>query len=830
MKYRYSLLITLFFSISIYSQTGTISGIIKDATTNEVLIGANVIVNELVNIGAASDIDGKIKIIAPVGSYSLRVSLIGYQPVVKTDVIVKSNSEIFINVSLATTTLEISEIKVIADYFDKNIIENNLSTVALGVEEVRRSPGALGDFQRILQSMPGVSFSNDQTNELLVRGGSPNENLTVFDGMELHSTNHYPNEFNSGGPINMINTDLIQDIRFSTGGFISKYGDKLSSVMHINTREGSRIVPFTGEANLNMAGIGTILEGGINNGKGSWLISFRKSYIDLIAGGVGLKAIPKYYDGQFKIAYDLSKNHKMSWSGIYGNDKIIVDGESENKYLTKAGITDSVDVFGVNVKQNQWATGIMLKSFWSKKVFSNISLYSNNYHNDISVKSNYTQRIFNSNGSIKNTKLISSRRVFDNISDNTEIALKAEFIYNISKTNKFEFGASYKYGGYKSKAFIDADTTRYDLNNDAVFDRIVILPGSELDTHFKLFDNNKTYIYVNENLKLLNNRLILNSGLRYDYFSYSEKGNLSPRFSASYFIIPTITSINFAYGEYYQTQSYPTYGDRYQTYENQYLKNSHSRHFVTGVDHIMGEGLKVSLEGYYKSYDDIPIKETYIHYDDHTFRSEKILNIGTQKVYGMDLLLQQKLVKDIYGTLSFSRMWSKVDDPRIGYEGLSYVSDYDFPYVFTAVVGKRFKKLRTDLDELPFYLKYPSYILPFSDDMEISVRWRYASGKSYSPKQYVTSEQHRVGGTSWTEGGWVDSGDINGKRYAPYHRLDIAFNSRYNFDTWNLVFTLSIQNVYNRKNIASFQYNSDGTIDNVYQFSLLPVVGVDLEF
>ncbi|MCB9219402.1 MAG: hypothetical protein H6610_08095 [Ignavibacteriales bacterium] len=244
----------------------------------------------------------------------------------------------------------------------------------------------------------------------------------------------------------------------------------------------------------------------------------------------------------------------------------------------------------------------------------------------------------------------------------------------------------------------------------------------------------------------------------------------------------------------------------------------------------MEEGLKINLEGYYKTYEDVPVSETFVNFNDHTFRSEKNLNIGTQKVYGVDLLVQQKLVKDIYGTISYSRMWSKVDDPRIGYEGNTYSSDYDFPHVFNAIIGKRFSNLRTNLDGMPFYIKYPSYILPFSDDMEISVRWRYASGKPYTPKIYVTNEQHRVGGTDWTEGSWIASSDVNGSRYEPYHRLDIGFNSRYNFDSWNLIFTLSVQNIYNRKNITMYQYNSDGTVDNVYQFSLLPVAGIEVEF
>ena len=208
-------ILIIFFVSDLSAQTGTVTGKVIDASTKEPLIGANILINELENIGAATNIEGEFKIKAPVGSYSIRASLIGYIPVVKTDIIVKTASEFHLEIQLSGTTLKLDEVEVTADYFDKTIMENNLSTVSLGVEEVRRSPGSMLDFQRILQAMAGVSFSSDQTNELLVRGGSPNENLTVLDGMELHSTNHYPNEFNSGGPINMINVDFIQELQFS---------------------------------------------------------------------------------------------------------------------------------------------------------------------------------------------------------------------------------------------------------------------------------------------------------------------------------------------------------------------------------------------------------------------------------------------------------------------------------------------------------------------------------------------------------------------------------------------------------------------------------------
>lgn len=823
------LLITLI-AISISAQTGTLSGRVIDSETKQPLPGANIIVNELENRGAATDADGKFSLDLPVGSYSIKCSLIGYTPIVKTDIIIKTNGEFYTEIQLEPTTLELDEVTVQADYFDKAVIENNLSTVALSAEEVKRSPGSMQDFQRILQAMSGVSYSTDQTNELLVRGGSPNENLTVFDGMELHSTNHYPNEFNSGGPINMVNTDLIQEMQFSTGGFISKYGDKLSSVMQIETREGTRNTSFMGEANMSMAGIGTILEGSIDNRNGSWVLSARKSYLELIVGSIGLTSIPKYYDTQFKVAYDLSSKHKISLSGIYGNDRIDIEGESDETYPGKANVTDSVDVERIDVMQSQWAAGINLKSIWSDKFYSKFTLYANNYHNDVSVVNQWTRRNYNSSGEVESTNIISERTAYEAISDNTEGAAKAEFIWNINDWNKLEFGGQLKFGAYNQDAYAEGDTVRYDTNGDGIFDTRATVPLADVNYDYKLFDNNKSYFFVNDNLKLFDSRLILNLGLRYDYFTYSERENVSPRLSLSYYLVPSITSINLSYGKFYQTHAYPLYGDRYQSEVNRNLQNSEAIHYVAGIEHVFSAGLKLTVEGYFKDYSKIPINEEFIHYNDRTFRSVKYLNVGKKDVYGIDLLLQQKLVDDFYGTLALSRMWSEVEDPRIGYEGNTYVSDYDFPYVLTLIIGKRFSGLRTDLNNSSPFLKYPSYLLPISDDMEISLRWRYASGRPYTPRVYTTREQRRVGENSWTEGAWVSASDVNGERYPDYHRLDFGMSSRFNFDTWNLVIFLSLQNVYNRQNIAAYQYNSDGTRDNIYQFEILPVFGLEVEF
>ncbi|MEJ2105673.1 MAG: carboxypeptidase-like regulatory domain-containing protein [Ignavibacteriaceae bacterium] len=360
------LILTILLSKTIIGQSNFITGRVMDAATSEPLIGANILVNEIEKLGTATDLKGNFKIKVPLGTYSLKVSMVGYRPVVKTDVIVTSGREANITVKMSSAAVELNEVTVSTDYFDKSIQSNNLSTVVLNAEEVRRSPGSAQDFQRILQSMPGVATSTDQNNELLVRGGAPNENLTVFDNIQL-----------------------------STGGFISKYGDKLSSVMIVNTREGRRNVNLNGDLNVSFAGAGAILEGGIGDNKGSWLISLRKSYLDLIVGAIGLTAVPNYYDGQFKVAYDLSNSQKLSWSGIYGNDKIDIKGEPDVTNYSMRNGRDSIGVNNIDVKQYQFATGISLKSLWSKKLYSLFTLSTSRYYYNTNVFNNYTERLYN---------------------------------------------------------------------------------------------------------------------------------------------------------------------------------------------------------------------------------------------------------------------------------------------------------------------------------------------------------------------------------------------------------------------------------------------------
>lgn len=819
------------FCIRIFPQTGSINGVVTDARTREPLPGANIIINEIPNTGTSANDQGNFRIKVPAGNYSLRISLLGYIPVIKTDVIVRSGSEVRLNVLLEDSPLQLNEISVKAEYFDRSLMENSLSTISLGAEEVKRSPGSLQDFQRILQSLAGVSFSRDKSNELLVRGGAPDENLTILDNMEIHSTNHFPNERNSAGPINMINVDLIEDIRFSTGGFISKYGDKLSSVINITTREGT-LEPFKANLNFSSAGLGAILEGGFPRERGSWILSMRKSYMDLIKGPVGLTSVPEYYDLQLKLAYCISMNHRITFSGIYGNDKNFTEGEPENSDPMMAGKIDSVNLTIEDLNQYQYAAGAVLRNVWSSNFFSQLTIFTNSYYYNNSETDQFTERSYDNLGDVSDSRILRNYTQSRNRSTIRTLGAKFEGAWNITKTNEIEFGIAGRTEAFAHRRFTGADSVRFDKLADGwntTDDLYLGKTASETDYKVDALKNYKSYAFINDRISLFQNKLELNLGLRYDYFTYSGWANVSPRLSATYFAVPGVFDINAAYGEYYQSHSYLTYIDRYHTDVNKSLKNTHSRHFVFGFNFIPDDGLKLTIETYQKRYNDIPVSEEFIHSNDRTFRSERYINTGVKSIYGFDVLLQQKLAGNYYGTLSYSKMWSRMNDPRLGKEDGHYPSDYDFPHILTVIFGRRFTGMRERLDREPFYIKYPGYLIFFSNDMEISLRWRYASGKPYTPKVFITTEQFFEGGSRWSRGTWVPTDEINLKRYPDYHRLDFSISGRFNFEKRNLSVYFSIENLYNRENIASYQYNSDGSRENKTQYSFLPVLGIELD-
>jgi hypothetical protein len=822
--------------LSAQSFKGNMVGHIIDGKTQEPLPSVNIQVVEQPTIGAVTDSLGNFTMNGiPVGTYSLKATIIGYESIIQTNIVVSTGRSTKVFLKLYEQAVEVSGVTVKASYFSKNNEIAPLSVNNYDRAEVKRQPGSVQDVQRVVQNLPGVASSNDNMNELIVRGGSPSENLTVMEYMEIPSINHYPNQFNSAGPINMINIDLVEDVQFSAGGFPAQYGNKTSSIMDLTIREGDREKGFSSNTGFNMAGIGTLMEGRLADGKGSWIFSARQSLLEFIDKLFGmsvlsLTAIPKYWDTQAKVVYDLSPNHKLTLNGLFGDSKIYIEGDPKEEKPYLAGQTYASGIEFVDVHSKQYVLGMNLKSLWGKEGYSVLSLYTNGTQDNTDVREDYIEHTYGPKGEVLSYRTLNSRDEFNDHSDAAVYSLKYDVFYRIHPKHELMIGGQIQTTNHwTSMTKFGADTVRYDIDKNGSFDTTVVTYPGNIGVNLNFGDASRTFAYISDKYHITP-EIYLTLGVRYDYFSYSKQGQVSPRGCIAYEILPT-TTLSIALGQYWQEQPLPLYSDFRNIGYNKQLPNEEADHVVLGLQHIMDDGIKLSVETYYKKFKNIAVSEDYIHsYLDSTFWSDKNFAIGKRSSYGLEFLLQKKQVTNYYGTVSVSLSKTVDDDPRLGKEGNTYPSQYDYPLIIDLVGGKIVKGVRSWLDHQPFFIKYPSYIFPLSNEMEISFKYRYQTGGSYTPMNPTRFKQSREGGVAWSQYSWLASSDINSVRYPDYSRLDIEWISRFYMQNWNVNVYIALMNVFNTKNVFYYNYRSDGTYGITYQFGFFPVGGIEVEF
>ncbi|MDZ7724455.1 MAG: carboxypeptidase regulatory-like domain-containing protein [candidate division KSB1 bacterium] len=291
MKIIYILFLICLFAGSI--SAADIVGTVTDVTTNQPMPAANIIILGT-NYGAAAATDGSYRIEdVPPGIYSLRADVIGYTAVTKTDVVVTPVRPVTVNFELRQTVLEFGDITVRPDFFSESN-DKPVSTQIQTSEEIRRLPGNFEDVVRAVSILPGVAQAQAGRNDLIVRGGAPSENLYVVDGIAVNNINHFGTQGASGGPQSFINLDYVQQTEFATGGFGVRYGDKLSSVLSIDLKEG-REDRIGGELTLSATQFGLDLEGPLSR-NGNFIFSARRSYLDFIFKANGFGFVPEYWD------------------------------------------------------------------------------------------------------------------------------------------------------------------------------------------------------------------------------------------------------------------------------------------------------------------------------------------------------------------------------------------------------------------------------------------------------------------------------------------------------------------------------------------------------
>jgi hypothetical protein len=648
---------------------GSMKGTVVDADTKSPLIGANVYVLGTTR-GAATDDKGVFGLEnIPVGSYTVQASYIGYNPLRITDVIVRSSGTTNIHIELRLSYLESEAVEVTAGYFD-SVTEQPVSIVSLSREEVRRAPGAAGDVSRIVQVLPSIAKVNDQYNGLIVRGGSPIENAFYVDNIEIPNINHFPAQGSTGGAVGLLYVDFIEDINFYTGGAPALFGNRLSSVMDIRFREGNR-EEFSGKLFLDMAGFGGIAEGPMLRQKGSWLLSVRRSYVDVLVDIMDLGVTPVYSDLQAKIVYDPAKNHRFTLVAVAGHDKSSPTRDQ----------AESLDfsVYG-SEKYTQSTLGLNWRWLWSANGYTNTSL-------------SYSGVWYRNNWSRIRTEELFIR----NSSHESWVGIRNRNRIRFNPVHTVEFG-------FDTKILLH-DYDYYLAESVDLLGNIspsVLFAGDLGTEEYGVFLH-----YIVRPFK----RLQATIGARTDYYANNDRYSVSPRLSVSYSLTDR-TSINGSVGFF--TQSLPHFF-LVQNERNRELDNPRSIHYIAGINHLLTEDTKLIIEAYRKEYKYMPLNPSqpslfvldetlyqFPFYLAHQF----FVDTGTAEAQGVEANIQKKLAKSIYGIAGASYSVTRYT----GYDGIRRKRVFDNRIIIN--IGGGYKP---------------------NEKWEFSLRWVYAGGTPYTP-------------------------------------------------------------------------------------------------
>lgn len=660
-----------------YSQNpGVITGEVMDKKTQSYLPDVIVKVRDIER-SVKTNSEGKFEINdIPAGTYIVEFTNVAYKTYIEDNVVVTPGRVNQLMIELENISTE--EVTVESPRFQK---PEGVTTSfnSLSFEELRRTPGGLEDIGRVIQTLPGAAIINDGRNDLIVRGGSPSENLFIVDGFLVNNINHFGSQGATGGPISIINLDFVNQVDFLTGGFSARYGDRLSSVEDIKLREGNS-EKFYGKINLSGIGFGGNAEGPLPfNKNGSWLVSVRRSYLDIVFNAAGFSFVPEYTDFQGKFHIHIGDKNFINFNTLGALDKVRFNNSTEQNKQDNERILSN--------NQNSYSSGISWKSLLSSRSFSLVTLSRNFVNYSFSQRDNNFVNIFNDN------------------SKEGDVQLKAEYFLKPSNNSYLSIGA----GAQTIKLNYDitkaADTLDYiDPNTGS---RIIVPPLSVLEDKRTY----KAFAYT-EIINTFFERFKLTVGLRYDYFNLiQDKNYFSPRTSLAITLNPKI-SLNLAYGIFYQSPSYIWLAG---SPANTGLSDIRCDHYIAGIEYIFGEGTRLTVEYYYKRYRYYPVSliRPYLilannggFENQNTFGLEPLVSQGTGISKGAEVFLQKTLTNRLYGTFSFSYCDAKYR----AYDGVERRSDYDNKFILN--IGGGYKIGKT---------------------WEVSAKFRLSGGRPYTP-------------------------------------------------------------------------------------------------
>ncbi|MBX2969838.1 MAG: TonB-dependent receptor [Cyclobacteriaceae bacterium] len=759
------------------SLTQTLRGKVVDQVTQIPLPGATVMVlNTDPLVGATTDVEGEFKIQKlPVGTYTIRVSFIGYKDFILPNVIVNSGKEVVLNIPIEEDIVQMQEIIVTAVEKDRTINDMVLiSGRTFSVEETRKFAAAINDPARTAISFSGVVSTDDGNNNISIRGNSPNGLLWRMEGIDIPNPNHFVAPGSSGGGISILSSQLLANSDFMTGAFSAEYGNALSGVFDLNLRKGNN---EKRELTIQAGFLGTDIaaEGPITrNYKGSYLVNYRYSTLSILSKlGVPLgDYITNFQDLSLNIHLPTGKKSSLTIFGFGG----LSDQKNEAK-KDSLSWTEDFDRYSSNYFSNTGALGIKHAYMMNKNNFLQTTVLASG--NELGDKTFKLDDDYNN-----------QLRYFGNFS-NSKITISS--VLNTKLSARY----SLRSGLYLNQLYFSLEQESY--NSDI----------NQVQTDLNSKGNTQSIQAFSQLNMKVTEQLTLNGGVHYLQLLLNNSFSIEPRFSASY-ELDEKQRVSVGYGLHSQVQPLGTYFSELEengevSLPNKNLGLSKSHHIVLAYDRSLNPFLRMKVESYYQHLFNIPVKpgtsETYsILNQEWLYFTDPLVNEGYGKNYGVELTVEQFTHNNLYFLLSgsvYNSVYKTQEDTwrntRFnGNANLSFTGGKDFVM----------RKNRT---------------------LGINIRSIYSGGLRTTP---IHVEESIAKGETvlYEDRAFEDQNPA-------YFRTDVRISLKRNKPKSTHTLALDIQNVSNRKNIFGKYFEPlNGKIITAYQTPLIPVLSYKIEF
>ena len=679
---KYLFYFLLVFHTSLYCQNiGSLTGTVIDSESGLPLEGATVTVDKS-NFFAVTDQNGFFEIVdLPTTTYNITARFIGFKIQTKFNIIVKSAGNRSLDFVLSPMPDTLDEVILNESPF-KTSIETPLSTQTFSAVEIETYPGGNNDITRVIQSLPGISPSvGGFRNDIIIRGGGPNETVYYIDGIEIPNINHFSTQGSSGGPVGLVNISFIKDVTLSTSSFGAEYDNALSGVLAFNQKDANK-EKLVGNFRLGSSEAGLTIEGPINN-KSSFILSLRRSYLQFIFKAFGFSFLPDYWDYQFKLNHEIDSNNSIKLIGIGSIDKLTVN-EPDKFNFENQSVIEQIPL----TNQNTETFGLIWRRIYkSMNGFFDLSISNNNLNNNfIRYKDNLTK----------------SDPTYSNISRENETKLRFISNHNFNDL-KFSFGFNLTSAKYTNNTKFNF----YDI--DYVTDLNLIKYG----------------FFVKSSKLIFNQRLGVSFGFRFDQDNFTSDNNIfsnfSPRLSLSYSLSEDNNwKLNLSTGLYYKIPTYTALGfkDINDNFLNTNMLYTKSNHYVFGIEYNTSYSSRFTIESFYKKYNNYPISVldnislANKGADFEVLGNEFLLSNGKGKSYGLEFLYQQKLQNNFYGIFSYTFFFSEFSN----LDNIYLPSVWDNRHLISFTGGYKLKK-----------------------NWEISSKLRYTGNTPYAPVDTTSS-------------------------------------------------------------------------------------------